>query len=354
MNISTAVTAGAVILIVLGALCGALSGIGRSAVRLVLLVLCFFAALAAASPLAGLVPSDAVTAAAGDRGAELCREIPTLGSLAAALPRALAAPLMFAAVFVLLALVTVFLVPVLSRLIFGAGRARGILSRIFGGLCGAVCALAAVWVLLMPAAGYTAAAGEIVAASDKEALTSSLDADEYLGGLRGLFSACETLDGALGDNAALGTVGKCGGERMFDSLGRMKNVIEGEDILLSDCAPSLARAVSVFAPFAGVSPADCGQAQIDAAYQAADIVEEDALVRNIAAEMLRGVSSAWLDGKEFCGMEKPQVNILVRPAFDALLAKLAATDAESLATEARTAAGLVELAIKYKNRTSLY
>ena len=353
MNISTAVTAGAVILIVLGALCGALSGIGRSAVRLVLLVLCFFAALAAASPLAGLVPSDAVTAAAGDRGAELCREIPTLGSLAAALPRALAAPLMFAAVFVLLALVTVFLVPVLSRLIFGAGRARGILSRIFGGLCGAVCALAAVWVLLMPAAGYTAAA-EIVAASDKEALTSSLDADEYLGGLRGLFSACETLDGALGDNAALGTVGKCGGERMFDSLGRMKNVIEGEDILLSDCAPSLARAVSVFAPFAGVSPADYGQAQIDAAYQAADIVEEDALVRNIAAEMLRGVSSAWLDGKEFCGMEKPQVNILVRPAFDALLAKLAATDAESLATEARTAAGFVELAIKYKNRTSLY
>ena len=254
----------------------------------------------------------------------------------------------------MLALVTVFLVPVLSRLIFGAGRARGILSRIFGGLCGAVCALAAVWVLLMPAAGYTAAAGEIVAASDKEALTSSLDADEYLGGLRGLFSACETLDGALGDNAALGTVGKCGGERMFDSLGRMKNVIEGEDILLSDCAPSLARAVSVFAPFAGVSPADYGQAQIDAAYQAADIVEEDALVRNIAAEMLRGVSSAWLDGKEFCGMEKPQVNILVRPAFDALLAKLAATDAESLATEARTAAGLVELAIKYKNRTSLY
>ena len=169
MNISTAVTAGAVILIVLGALCGALSGIGRSAVRLVLLVLCFFASLAAASPLAGLVPSDAVTAAAGDRGAELCREIPTLGSLAAALPRALAA--FFAAVFVLLALVTVFLVPVLSRLIFGAGRARGILSRIFGGLCGAVCALAAVWVLLMPAAGYTAAAGEIVAASDKEALT---------------------------------------------------------------------------------------------------------------------------------------------------------------------------------------
>ena len=53
-------------------------------------------------------------------------------------------------------------------------------------------------------------------------------------------------------------------------------------------------------------------------------------------------------------MEKPQVNILVRPAFDALLAKLAATDAESLATEARTAAGFVELAIKYKNRTSLY
>ena len=103
-----------------------------------------------------------------------------------------------------------------------------------------------------------------------------------------------------------------------------------------------------------MSPADYGQAQIDAAYQAADIVEEDALVRNIAAEMLRGVSSAWLDGKEFCGMEKPQVNILVRPAFDALLAKLAATDAESLATEARTAAGLVELAIKYKNRTSLY
>ncbi len=353
MSISTAVTAGAAILIVLGALCGALSGIGRSAVRLVLLVLCFFAALAAASPLAGLVPSDAVTAAAGDRGAELCRAIPTLGSLAAALPRALAAPLMFAAVFVLLALVTAFLVPVLSRLIFGAGRAHGILSRIFGGLCGAVCALAAVWVLLMPAAGYTAAAGEIVAASDKEALTSP-DAGEYLGSLRGLFSACETLDGALGDNAALGAVGRCGGERMFDSLGRMKNVIEGEDIRLSDCAPSLARAVSVFAPFAGVSPADYGQAQIDAAYRAADIVEEDALVRNIAAEMLRGVSSAWLDGKEFCGMEKPQVNILVRPAFDALLAKLAATDAESLATEARTAAGLVELAIMYKNRTSLY
>ena len=100
---------------------------------------------------------------------------------------------------------------------------------------------------------------------------------------------------------------------MFDSLGRMKNVIEGEDIPLSDCAPSLARAVSVFAPFAGVSPADYGQAQIDAAYQAADIVEEDALVRNIAAEMLRGVSSAWLDGSELCGMEKPQVNILVRP-----------------------------------------
>lgn len=50
-------------------------------------------------------------------------------------------------------------------------------------------------------------------------------------------------------------------------------------------------------------------------------MEEDALVRNIAAEMLRGVSSAWLDGKEFCGMEKPQVNILVRPAFDALARK---------------------------------
>lgn len=132
MNISTAVTAGAVILIVLGALCGALSGIGRSAVRLVLLVLCFFAALAAASPLAGLVPSDAVTAAAGDRGAELCREIPTLGSLAAALPRALAAPFMFAAVFVLLALVTVFLVPVLSRLIFGAGY-----SAAFSAVCAA-------------------------------------------------------------------------------------------------------------------------------------------------------------------------------------------------------------------------
>lgn len=175
MNISTAVTAGAVILIVLGALCGALSGIGRSAVRLVLLVLCFFAALAAASPLAGLVPSDAVTAAAGDRGAELCREIPTLGSLAAALPRRLRRRLCLRRCSSCSHLSLSFSFRCF-RVSFSARDALAGILAAFGGLCGAVCALAAVWVLLMPAAGYTAAAGEIVAASIKEALTSSLDA----------------------------------------------------------------------------------------------------------------------------------------------------------------------------------
>lgn len=339
------------------ALFAALGGIRRSAVNLLCMVVALALAFAFAAPLAAAIAGK-LESHLGSSNAELAEAMPTLASLINSMPRALLAPMLFGALFAVLAIIFAIIGAVVSRLVFHRNDwDRGAASRLGGACVGLISGLLVISVLLMPIAGYASMAVDTArvlgeADDDAPAATGSEPDSAFtsLGAMRELLGALDEVTPVLSplcESGYMRILCAAGGSAMFDTLCRVER--DGVRTPLSDILPRTAVLVVDALPLTDAAPADYGEEQCAAIDALAADVEGDELAAAVIAEALAGVSSSWLEGRDFLGLECPAMDARIRPVAEALMRTLRECDSKLLRENMLPLAAVARLLIENKS-----
>lgn len=337
------------------ALFAALGGIRRSAVNLLCMVVALVLALVLAAPLAEVIAGK-LESQLGSSSAELAEAMPTLAALIDSTPRALLAPLIFGALFAVLAIIFAIVGAVVSRLVFRRNEwDRGAVSRLSGTCVGLISGLLVISVLLMPIAGYASMAVDTVRvlgeAEAAPAATGSEPDSAFtsLGAMREMLGALDKVTPVLSplcEGGYMRILNAAGGNAVFDTLCCVER--DGVRTPLSDILPRTAALVVDALPLTDAAPADYGAEQCAAIDALAADVEGDELVAAVIAEALAGVSSSWLEGRDFLGLQCPAMDARIRPVAAALMRSLREYDSKLLRENILSLAKVARLLIENK------
>lgn len=338
------------------ALFAALGGIRRSAVNLLCMVVALALAFAFAAPLAAAIAGK-LESHLGSSNAELAEAMPTLASLINSMPRALLAPMLFGALFAVLAIIFAIIGAVVSRLVFHRNDwDRGAASRLGGACVGLISGLLVISVLLMPIAGYASMAvdtARVLGEADAAPAANGSEPDSAftsLGAMREMLGALDEVTPVLSplcESGYMRILCAAGGSAMFDTLCRVER--DGVRTPLSDILPRTAVLVVDALPLTDASPADYGEEQCAAIDALAADVEGDELAAAVIAEALAGVSSSWLEGRDFLGLECPAMDARIRPVAEALMLTLRECDSKLLRENMLPLAKVARLLIENKS-----
>ncbi len=345
------------------ALFGALGGIKRSGVNLVCMLISVILAFFVAAP-ASQTLAQKLEPVVGTMSDEIAEELPTLAALFDGTLCALLTPAVFGALFAIFAIVFAVIGAVVSRCVFGRNEwDRGAVSRICGLGVGMISGFLVISVMLIPISGYAALAfdtacvledeGEITyALGDEEDIDPSFGYGEIsvssaVGEMRGAIENVTPIFSPLCRRGYMRFIAAAGGNALFDLLCRVD--ADGYREPLSDLLPRTARLLVDVLPLAETSPQNYGEAQCAAMDVLASDMEDDELAGAVIAEALAGASQAWLDGREFLGVECPDIDARLRPVAEALMRSLCGCDSTLLRANIRPLTEIAKLLINNKD-----
>ncbi len=259
--------------------------------------------------------------------------VPTLDELIDVLPAAILAPLIFCvAYFIVLFLLCFFCKP-LSRLIFGK-REKGTAEKILGLPCGLVHGALSFFVLLVPILGFNLLATDAI-----EENIAAVEGNETIYEAYGYYD--DYVKDGLDDSLISDAFEMFGGKRLFDSLASFK--IDGERYTLSDEASSVCGMALEALPLASAESFDYGDEQFEAIDRIVDQIEDDGLIRSVAAEFVAAMAKAWQGGGNLFGITMPRTDELIKPIVNSTLELLADTTKDTLIGDLRMFVNMLRL-----------
>lgn len=297
--------------------------------------------------------------------------------LVSALPTIFIAPLIFIAVFAILALV-----------LFGMGffiklfiniKDQKIGGRIFGGLLGAFTYVIVITAFIIPVNGYinmvndTAShALEVVESNisvdnnssskeeQKDGITSisdrkngdksedeSKDENETKFDLSPVIPSLEAVieyTSCVKESPILSFIQSFGGKKIFNSLTTVKT--SSAEICLDKELNGLIDICDVALKFANSDPDDYGEVQAEATRQANEIISSSDYIPELLSRVISFVAGEFYEGRDIFGLEKPNLGEDFNPALDGILRVLKDTDASDLKNDFGTLSNITSEALE--------
>ncbi len=247
-------------------------GILASGIKCAAVILCLLTAFIVAAPLAGTVNGAFSGAFSWVFPEELYKEGTLLYGAIQVLPGALAAPLVFALVFIVLKLIT----DIIFAIVMKKNDSEAAVKPAAGALaaaCGLVIGLSCVFAVFVPVSGYAALADGIVEASSLPGV-----------GATSVINITTDLIESTSNAPVCYIVRLAGGQKTFDRLTSVK--LDGKDISISGeieaIKPLLSNAVFLY----GTKVEKWGQAQADALRLMPQQLGQSEFLTKLASELI--------------------------------------------------------------------
>lgn len=325
----------------IGALVAIKKGFFPSLLRLATLILSFIASV----PLSLLIAGKCVglyekimLSVLGDALNQIAQHSPSTMDLLLHLPAAIIAPALFITIFYVLSLLTKIICRLLKVLL---PSRSGLTFRILGGVAGALSALICLLAIAIPVWGTVSTvhrAVDIIAHSD----TSK---NQQLDSVVGTFEKIDAdLLGPLGDNFVADIFTEKGDSALFRKLTQFefhqeKLSLSEEITLLSQTASDALALASSLSNGASIQTPE----QFSNLRTLASDVDHSKLLRNISAEWLSAITTAWQKGETFMGIEPLQVNASAKPFLNALYGYLSTTNEDRIANDLNCFIDILEI-----------
>lgn len=325
----------------IGALVAIKKGFFPSLLRLATLILSFIVSV----PLSLLIAGKCVglyekimLSVLGDALNQIAQHSPSTMDLLLHLPAAIIAPALFITIFYVLSLLTKIICRLLKVLL---PSRSGLTFRILGGVAGALSALICLLAIAIPVWGTVSTvhrAVDIIAHSD----TSK---NQQLDSVVGTFEKIDAdLLGPLGDNFVADIFTEKGDSALFRKLTQFefhqeKLSLSEEITLLSQTASDALALASSLSDEASIQTPE----QFSNLRTLASDVDHSKLLRNISAEWLSAITTAWQKGETFMGIEPLQVNASAKPFLNALYGYLSTTNEDRIANDLNCFIDILEI-----------
>lgn len=325
----------------IGVLVAIKKGFFPSLLRLATLILSFIASV----PLSLLIAGKCVglyekimLSVLGDALNQIAQHSPSTMDLLLHLPAAIIAPALFITIFYVLSLLTKIICRLLKVLL---PSRSGLTFRILGGVAGALSALICLLAIAIPVWGTVSTvhrAVDIIAHSD----TSK---NQQLDSVVGTFEKIDAdLLGPLGDNFVADIFTEKGDSALFRKLTQFefhqeKLSLSEEITLLSQTASDALALASSLSDEASIQTPE----QFSNLRTLASDVDHSKLLRNISAEWLSAITTAWQKGETFMGIEPLQVNASAKPFLNALYGYLSTTNEDRIANDLNCFIDILEI-----------
>lgn len=325
----------------IGVLVAIKKGFFPSLLRLATLILSFIASV----PLSLLIAGKCVglyekimLSVLGDALNQIAQHSPSTMDLLLHLPAAIIAPALFITIFYVLSLLTKIICRLLKVLL---PSRSGLTFRILGGVAGALSALICLLAIAIPVWGTVSTvhrAVDIIAHSD----TSK---NQQLDSVVGTFEKIDAdLLGPLGDNFVADIFTEKGDSALFRKLTQFefhqeKLSLSEEITLLSQTASDALALASSLSDEASIQTPE----QFSNLRTLASDVDHSKLLRNICAEWLSAITTAWQKGETFMGIEPLQVNASAKPFLNALYGYLSTTNEDRIANDLNCFIDILEI-----------
>ena len=325
----------------IGALVAIKKGFFPSLLRLATLIFSFVVSV----PLSLLIAGKCVglyekimLSVLGDSLNQIAQHSPSTMDLLLHLPAAIIAPALFITIFYVLSLLTKIICRLLKVLL---PSRSGLTFRILGGVAGALSALICLLAIAIPVWGTVSTvhrAVDIIAHSD----TSK---NQQLDSVVGTFEKIDAdLLGPLGDNFVADIFTEKGDSALFRKLTQFefhqeKLSLSEEITLLSQTASDALALASSLSDEASIQTPE----QFSNLRTLASDVDHSKLLRNICAEWLSAITTAWQKGETFMGIEPLQVNASAKPFLNALYGYLSTTNEDRIANDLNCFIDILEI-----------
>ncbi len=290
INAATVSLVGAIILAVLvlfGALLGALRGVKRTGLRVLFIVLsAIISIIAAGSALKTALPIATDALAANGTAADIISILEMPDSAIYKFVNALAAPLVFFAVFVALNIVLYLLYLIFGYLVLGKiVKARGGAQRLTGALLGALCGVLLFSLVSLPVFGYISVVNDALEASPALA--------EKAGELKDEGAAVEASFVSVPYEFL-------GGKAVFDALSSYDGHGVSEDLtsflsIYTDASPLLEKPLE-----------EWGSEEAAAIRSVGDTLNENETALNMVYPIVNTAAGRWAEGESFAGIAAPK------------------------------------------------
>ena len=346
-TVSLGINIAALALTVLGILLGIKRGILHSSLRLAAVIasvaLSLFGARMLRDSAASLIQGVLDDALNGNATVqELITASPTVKELITNLPGALAAPLVFLVLFLIINLICYGIYKIFKKItnpIKEAAKKTAFgklqIGRLTGALISAVASFLIVVAILSPFSGYLSLADEVVKELEKIEIEEGLDAT--------IQDVDENLLTPLNGTLALNVSGTLMNPIVFDTVTSYE--MNGKTVVWSDEVAYLANLYSIATPLvdSGFDLSKFSKTEADAIREIAAHFNDSDLVPHIIAELLPAMATKWNNGETFCGIANPAASTpeLLQPLMTSLFEVLETTTYETLPGDLTTVAELI-------------
>ena len=329
----------AILIFILAVVFGIFRKTIKSAVKLGTILVAFFLSIPIASALSKAI-GEPLNAFALPLLAELgvteemLATMPTLEALPEALAYSIATPFIFTVCFILLSLFLLIAYAVLKKVLKPhCEKQTGAQHRVFGALISVAIALVLIVGIYTPVVGLVDTVASLEVTSDD------------LGGIDGAETILEAKEYAEEINASPLFVGTktLGGNWLYGTLSEAE--LNGDKVVLKNELSALLDAAISATAFRGVQVETLGDAQVEALYKIEAAATESKILMGILPELLSNASGAWLEGKDFIGIQKPVLNETVSGAFDALLKIFSTSSRDNIEDDLHTLVSLADAVI---------
>lgn len=332
---------GCFVMILAGMLFGFKRGIGKTTVRLVLLLLSAGLSFALAKWVCRAFGNQAMGyvmqfLASKQEFAGFLANNPDLSATILVLCEVLAAPILFAVCYWVLKGVT-YVPWLLLCSIFGIGKpGNRTLSGRLGGMCvGAVVGVVSVFVLCVPLLGYT----ELAVGAVDQLQKAELAQEEMLAQIH-----VQDLE-KIGKTPILSPMYSSIGAPLFDGL--TTGDANGSKMVLKQELTVAIEAVGRAKSLQGRPIAEYGEAETEALKGIAQSTGDSVVISQAASSALRDLSKAWMASEAFFGIHRPVINQQADIVINGVLEVFSTSDVANIESDLTSIAEIFGLCVKY-------
>lgn len=358
----------AAFILFLGLVLGFFRGWKKSVVDIGVAVICVIVSAIIAAPILSAFEEridplvrDVIIQKLGEASYEQLMEAsPTVDMLISKLPVALLAPVAFMLIFLLIAFVASFFVPLIASAIFGSDKKKKskkgsdeacehkegekkpmswMNRHLLGIPCGIVCAAVVAFAILLPFAGYI---GVVTDALDELKASESQDAQNAIES--DTFKSINEILEPLGDDAALNITYTMGGKALFNAITSVN--INDERYPVSQALSTAINIIVDAEPLTNASFENYGEAQVTALNNIREDVDGEPLVTSLVAEIISGAARSWEKGEAFLSIKKPEVEGNFGSIIDKLLSIYATMTYDTVSSDLKVITDLFSVLIE--------
>lgn len=322
-------------IVILNLFRGKKRGVVRTGISVCILIASAFAAIIASRKVSVVIAEAIVTAMRkSDDMQEVLHELPSLAPLiTAAIGMLISVTVFFAFYYAIRGILNLIAFLILKATGFQKNHVPSGKDKTFGALMGILLGVMVFCVLSMPLVGYLTLADSACGALIEN---GGEEVDELAKDDINLCDVQNNVIHPLASSRMVTETGRITNKLLFTPLTTYQ--VDGRRVELLNETTSLCRVAGGSIAVATIldKSTEITDRQMKILETLADDFGNSATLCEIGSEFLSGASTAWLDGKPFVGIKKPEPDELLAPTMDAVLEVFKSSDSSNIEGDLRT------------------